>query len=94
MDVDKKMERNIIWTLAIILILIGLFGCAKPQIDADGQKKPVTITESISNMGAIGDILGCMFAPNNPYCDKHKELKNQSPEEDRQNVPASTDGAA
>ena len=27
---DKKLERNIIWTLAIILILIGLTSCIKP----------------------------------------------------------------
>ncbi len=68
---DKKLERNIIWTLAIILILVGLFGCAKPKINADQpQKEKVTITDSIGNMGAIGKALGCMFGSNDPICEK------------------------
>ena len=68
---DKKLERNIIWTLAIILILVGLFGCAKPKINADQpQKEKVTITDSIGNMGAIGKALGCMFGSSDPICDK------------------------
>jgi len=68
---DKKLERNIIWTLAIILILVGLFGCAKPKINADQPpKEKITITDSIGNMGAIGKALGCMFGSNDPICDK------------------------
>ncbi len=68
---DKKLERNIIWALAIILILVGLFGCAKPKINADQpQKEKVTITDSIGNMGAIGKALGCMFGSSDPICDK------------------------
>ena len=68
---DKKLERNIIWTLAIILILVGLFGCAKPKINAaQHQKEKVTITDSIGNMGASGKALGCMFGSSDPICDK------------------------
>ena len=68
---DKKLERNIIWTLAIILILCGLFGCAKPKVTGDyAPKEKVTITDSIGNMGAIGKALGCMFGSNDPICDK------------------------
>ena len=68
---DKKLERNIIWTLAIILILVGLIGCAKPKVNGDyDTKEKVTITDSIGNMGAIGKALGCMFGSNDPICDK------------------------
>ena len=68
---DKKLERNIIWTLAIILILVGLFGCAKPKVNGDyAPKEKVTITDSIGNMGAIGKALGCMFGSSDPICDK------------------------
>ena len=68
---DKKLERNIIWTLAIILILVGLIGCAKPKVNGDyAPKEKVTITDSIGNMGAIGKALGCMFGSNDPICDK------------------------
>ena len=68
---DKKLERDIIWTLAIILILVGLIGCAKPKVNGDyAPKEKVTITDSIGNMGAIGKALGCMFGSNDPICDK------------------------
>ena len=61
-----KLERNIIWSLAIILIVLGLFSCAKPKIDAD--KKDPTVLETISNMNGIVDVLGCTFAPDDPSC--------------------------
>ena len=68
---DKKLERNIIWTLAIILILVGLFGCAKPKVNSDyAPEKKTTLTDSIGNMGAIGKAIGCMFGSNDPICDK------------------------
>ena len=76
---DKKLERNIIWTLAIILILVGLFGCAKPKVNSDyAPEKKTTLTDSIGNMGAIGKALGCMFGSSDPICDK----KSKDPDED------------
>ena len=68
---DNKFERNIIWTLAIILILLGVFGCAKPNIDAD-KKETVTVLDSIGNMEGIAEALGCMFAPDDPACSKEE----------------------
>ena len=68
---DKKLERNIIWTLTIILIVLGLFGCAKPKIDAD--KKEPTVLETISNMDGIVDVLSCTFAPEDPSCEKQPQ---------------------
>ena len=65
---DKKLERNIIWTLAIILIALGLFGCAKPKIDAD--KKEPTALDTIGNMDVIVDVISCTFKPSSPNCDK------------------------
>ena len=68
---DKKLERKIIWALAILLIIVGLMGCAKPKVNGDyDTKEKVTITDPIGNMGAIGKALGCMFGSNDPICDK------------------------
>ena len=61
---DKKIERKIIWTLAIILIVIGLFGCTtiNKKIMIGPVQEKILITDSIANMGSIADALGCMFA--------------------------------
>jgi|TARA_B110001454_G_scaffold59379_1_gene58106 hypothetical protein len=69
---DKKLERNIILTLAIILIILGLFGCAKPNIDAN-KEKPITTMDTIGNLEKIGEALGCVFASSSPACEEKKE---------------------
>ena len=82
---DKKIERKIIWTLAIILIVLGLTSCAGKPLTVIGKpiEEKVLITDTIANMGSIAEVLGCMFAPNSPACDK--ELKDKP-------VSALTDG--
>ena len=74
---DKKLERNIIWTLAIILIVLGLTNCAMKPLTVISKpvEEKLLLTDTISNMPAIAEILGCMFAPNRPNCDK--ELKDK-----------------
>ena len=73
---DKKIERNIIWTLAIILILIGLTGCVKPlKIISKPVEDKMLLTDTIGNMPVIVEALTCMFAPDSPVCDK--ELKDK-----------------
>ena len=73
---DKKIERNIIWTLAIILILIGLTGCVKPlKIISKPVEDKMLLTDTIGNMPVIVEALTCMFAPDSPACDK--ELKDK-----------------
>jgi len=73
---DKKLERNIIWTLAILLILIGLTGCIKPlKVMSKPVEEKILITDSIANMGSIAEALGCLFAPHNPIC--QKEIKDK-----------------
>ena len=74
---DKKLERNIIWTLAILLLVLGLTSCAmKPlTIISKPVEEKILITDSIGNMPAIVEALTCMFAPNSPTCDK--ELKDK-----------------
>ena len=44
---DKKLERNIIWSLAIILIVLGLTGCAM---------KPLTVISKPVEAGAHGTL--------------------------------------
>ena len=74
---DKKLERNIIWTLAILLIVLGLTNCAMKPLTVISKpiEEKILLTDTISNMPAIAEILGCMFAPNRPNCDK--ELKDK-----------------
>ena len=74
---DKKLERNIIWTLAILLLVLGLTNCAMKPLTVISKpiEEKLLLTDTISNMPAIAEILGCMFAPNRPNCDK--ELKDK-----------------
>ena len=74
---DKKLEQNVIWTLAIILIILGLTSCAmKPlTIISKPVEEKILITDTIGNMPKIVDALTCVFAPNSPVCDK--ELKDK-----------------
>ena len=68
---DKKLERNIIWTLAILLLVLGLTNCAMKPLTVISKpvEEKLLLTDTISNMPAIAEILGCMFAPNRPTCD-------------------------
>ena len=74
---DKKLERNIIWSLAIILIVLGLTSCASAPLKVMSKpiEEKILLTDTIGNMPKIVDALTCMFAPNSPACDK--ELKDK-----------------
>ena len=82
---DKKLERNIIWSLAMILIVLGLTSCAGAPLKVMSKpvEEKILLTDTIGNMPKIVDALTCMFAPNSPTCDK--ELKDKP-------VSALTDG--
>ena len=67
---NKKIERNIIWTLAIILILVGLFGCVSAPTAKLAPKKP-TMVDTIIIMKDFGTALGCVFASKDePVCQR------------------------
>ena len=73
---DKKLERNIIRTLALILILIGVFGCVTvPTATTSLTPKKITTLDTIANMPAIVNALGCIFAPSSPDCQKSSTPK-------------------
>ena len=74
---DKKLERNIIWSLAMILIVLGLTSCASAPLKVMSKpiEEKILITDTIGNIPAIVEALTCMFAPNSPTCDK--ELKDK-----------------
>ena len=74
---DKKLERNIIWTLAILLLVLGLTNCAMKPLTVISKpvEEKLLLTDTISNMPAIVEALTCMFAPDSPTCDK--ELKDK-----------------
>ena len=65
----KEFERYLI--IFLLLILIGLSGCAKKHIAADHPKQPTTL-ETIGKLDAIANVLGCMFDPT-PCQKKSKE---------------------
>ena len=71
---DKKLEQKIIWSLAMILIVFGLTGCVSSASLTLNPKK-ITTLDTVANMPSIINVLGCMFAPNRPNCDK--ELKDK-----------------
>jgi hypothetical protein len=71
---DKKTERNIITVLVLILIVLGLSGCAKKNIEADHPKQP-KLLETISNIPSISIAIGCVFAPWSEECKKDKKDK-------------------
>ena len=74
---DKKLERNIIWTLAVLLLVLGLTSCAMKPLTVISKpiEEKILLTDTISNMPKIVEALTCMFAPNTPACDK--ELKDK-----------------
>ena len=57
---NKEFERYLI--VFLLLILIGLSGCANKYITADHPKQPTTL-ETIGKLDAIANVLGCMFDP-------------------------------
>ena len=71
---DKKLEQKIIWSLAMILIVFGLTGCVSSASLTLNPKK-ITTLDTVANMPSIINVLGCMFAPQDPSCDK--ELKDK-----------------
>jgi cytochrome c556 len=52
-------SKKFIFLLAVMLLCAGLSGCAKPKPKVDENK-----------LGAIGNMLGCMFNPS--LCEKGK----------------------
>jgi hypothetical protein len=71
------MERKIIILLTLILIGIGVFGCAKPNVDTVPEDSPIVSntpvdTPTVSNLEAIANVLGCMFDPT--PCQAKKDL--------------------
>ena len=80
---DKLLNsKKFVLFLIILIICLGLLGCAKPNVD--GNKKEHTVVDSIGNMGAIGKALGCMFGSNDPICDKPNT--NEDTDEEWQEV--------
>ena len=71
---NKELERYLI--VFLLLILIGMSGCAKKHVEMDHPKQPTTL-ETIGKLDAIANVLGCMFDPT--PCQK-KSKENVKPE--------------
>ena len=61
------MEKKIIILLTLILIGIGASGCTKPKVNT-----VPTEMDTIGNLDAISNVLGCMFDP--APCQDQKDL--------------------
>ncbi len=72
---NKEFERYLI--VFLLLVLIGVSGCAKKHVEADHPKQPTTL-ETIANLDAISTVLGCMFDP--APCQKKSEEETIKPE--------------
>lgn len=66
MDNFFNSKRFVIFCVALLLC-VSLLGCAKPKQKVDEQK-----------LGAIGNMLGCMFNPS--LCEKGKVPKDEDEE--------------
>tara|TARA_B100000405_G_scaffold92813_1_gene64618 strand:- start:140 stop:361 length:222 start_codon:yes stop_codon:yes gene_type:complete len=73
MWMNEELEKWIIMCCVLILIMVGVVGCAKPQVMHDQPKQPTTL-ETIGKLDAIANVLGCMFDPT-PCQEKSKEDK-------------------
>ena len=73
-------SKKFIAILLVILFVAVLSGCAKKPLVEQGPKQPTTL-ESVAKMKSIGAVIGCMFAPSNPECEKLRKKPNQSQEE-------------
>ena len=63
MDNFFNSKKFILFCL-VLLLCVALLGCAKPKPKVDEQK-----------LGAIGNMLGCMFNPS--LCEKGKVSEDQ-----------------
>lgn len=72
----KEFERYLI--VFLCLILIGLSGCITKQkpVDTSKEKAPTEI-ETIQQLDAIVNVLGCMFDPR-PCQKSSKKLQQES----------------
>jgi len=70
-------SKKFIIAILIVLVWISLSGCANKTFPEQGPKQPTTL-DTVAKMKSIGTILGCMFAPSDPECQK---LKSKSIDE-------------
>lgn len=66
--------RNYIVVLIIFAASVIMTACAKKPLQQQGPKQPSTL-ESVAKMKSIGAMIGCMFAPNDPECEKMRAKK-------------------
>lgn len=70
---NKRLDTAIIVILLLILIGIGVSGCASPKKTQDNSKPSIYD-------GSIGVMLGCMFSPSD--CQKYKKDTEQKQQQD------------
>jgi hypothetical protein len=76
---DRELERYIITGLVLILLVLGLSGCAANTTQVIGEDEEVKIIQkqeteipTVQKLESIANALGCMFAPDT--CQAKKDL--------------------
>ena len=67
---DKTLSAIVI----IVIMACVLIGCTPKNLETQGPKQPTTL-DTVAKMKSVGAIIGCMFAPNDPECEKLKSKK-------------------
>ena len=71
----KEFERYLI--VILLLILIGLSGCVSKQKPMEiKEPKATTTIDTIGKLGAISNVLGCLFDPT-PCQKANKKLQEE-----------------
>ena len=77
-------SKKFIAILVVLLFFAGLSGCAKKPLVEQGPKQPSTL-DSVAKMKSIGAIIGCIFAPGSPECQKLlKENADRKPHQSQE----------
>ena len=72
---DKKLENKVLWSLVLILVLIGLTGCGvKPlKVLEKPVEKKITTIDTIGKLPSIAQALVCIMVPNDSSCQKNEK---------------------
>ena len=74
MEMEFFNSKKFIAILLVVLFVSVLSGCAKKPLVKQEPKQPTTL-ESVAKMKSIGAMIGCVFAPTEPECQKLRKKK-------------------
>ena len=64
--------------LVLLVTFLILAGCVQPSMLSDDE------SSGIHNMGSIANVLGCMFAPQDPSCTKKQPSESEKEADEKE----------